>query len=37
MKDFEIRFILLIKVKRVIIGGTREGLGVQGETPIPQS
>jgi len=31
--DFGIRFILLIRVKRVIIGGTGEGLGVQGEAP----
>jgi len=32
--DFEICFILLIRVKKVIIGGTGEGLGVQGEAPI---
>jgi len=32
--DFGIRFILLIRVKSVIIGGTREGLGLQEEVPI---
>jgi len=31
--DFRIRFILLIRVKRVIIGDTREGLGIQEEAP----
>jgi len=31
--NFGIRFILLIRVKRVIIGVTGEDLGVQGEAP----
>jgi len=31
--NFEIRFILLIRVKRVIIEGTGECLEVQGEAP----
>jgi len=31
--DFGIRFILLIRVKKVIIEDTGEGLRVQGEAP----
>jgi len=31
--DFEIRFLLLIRVKKVIIGGTGEGLGCREKPP----